>query len=78
MKLNRLCQEWGACRKFENPRKEHCCLFFLPSKNLLSHVDLHSHLTVIQNTLTPLGRFDTNYIIFKNVENFKFNQLKKN
>jgi len=32
----------GACRKFENPSKEHCCLFFLPSKNLLSHVDLQS------------------------------------
>jgi hypothetical protein len=35
----------------------------------------YSHLTVIQNTLTPLGRFDTNYIIFRNVESFKFNQL---
>jgi hypothetical protein len=35
-------------------------------------------LQYIQNTLTPLGRFDTNYIIFRNVENFKFNQLKKN
>ncbi len=35
----------------------------------------YSHLTVIQNTLTPLGRFDTNYIIFRNVENFKSSEL---
>jgi hypothetical protein len=35
----------------------------------------YSRLRVIQNTLTPLGRFDTNYIIFRNVENFKSNQF---
>ncbi len=72
MKLNCLCQEWDACRKFENPSKEHCCLFFLPSKNLLSHVDLQ---VILQSSKTPLGRFYTNYIIFRNVEIFKFNQL---
>jgi hypothetical protein len=73
MKLNCLCQEWGTCDKFENPSKEHCCLFFLPSKNLLFHVDLP---VILQSSKTPLGRFDTSYIIFRNVEILKSNQLK--